>query len=138
MTVIVDAGPLVAYFNRDDALHDWARTSFSRVAPPLLTCEAAITEATYLLARDGLDPVLPLHAIVKGGLSVAFSVHDEIEAVRRLMGRYDDIPCALADACLVRMSELYPRSKVLTFDRDFLVYRRNKRERIPLIAPFES
>ena len=41
----------------------------------------------------------------------------------------------LADLCLIRMSELYPHHRVITADKDFRVYRRNKREVIPLICP---
>ena len=37
--------------------------------------------------------------------------------------------------CLIRMSELYPHHRVITADKDFRVYRRNKREVIPLICP---
>ena len=52
------------------------------------------------------------------------------------MQRYADTPMSLADACLVRMSELLPDSRVLTMDSDFAVYRRNGRQAIPLLTPF--
>jgi hypothetical protein len=53
-----------------------------------------------------------------------------------LARRYADRHPDLADLCLIRMSELYPRHSVVTVDReDFRVYRRNKREVIPLICP---
>jgi hypothetical protein len=42
---------------------------------------------------------------------------------------------SLADACLVRLSELIPQSIVLTLDSDFHVYRRNGNQPIPLIYP---
>ena len=42
----------------------------------------------------------------------------------------------LADLCLIRMSEIYPKHSVITVDaEDFRVYRRNKREIIPMISP---
>jgi len=42
----------------------------------------------------------------------------------------------LADLCLIRMSELHPKHSVITVDEaDFRVYRRNKREVIPIICP---
>jgi len=44
----------------------------------------------------------------------------------------------MADLCLIRMSELFPDHPVITVDReDFQVYRRNKREVIPIICPPE-
>lgn len=41
----------------------------------------------------------------------------------------------IADACLVRMSELWPEAPVFTLDSDFRLYRRNKRQSLPLICP---
>ena len=44
-------------------------------------------------------------------------------------------PMDFADACLVRMSERYPDSQVLTLDSDFTIYRRHRREPIPVLMP---
>ena len=52
-----------------------------------------------------------------------------------LLTRYADVPMSLADACLVRMSEQYSASVVLTCDSDFQRYRRHRRQRIPTIMP---
>jgi hypothetical protein len=42
----------------------------------------------------------------------------------------------VADACLVRMSELHRDCRVFTLDaQDFQVYRRFDRQVIPLVAP---
>jgi hypothetical protein len=51
------------------------------------------------------------------------------------MRKYRDLPATLADACLVRMSEVHVDSVVFTLDRYFRVYRRNGRQAIPLISP---
>jgi predicted nucleic acid-binding protein len=71
-------------------------------------------------------------------LICTFQVADEIEAIRRLLRKYRDLPATLADVCLVRMTEIHRASAVLTLDRDFQVYRRNSRQVIPLIAPFQA
>jgi hypothetical protein len=42
---------------------------------------------------------------------------------------------SLADACLVRMSELTADGVVLTLDSDFRIYRRHRRKSIPLLMP---
>jgi predicted nucleic acid-binding protein len=72
----------------------------------------------------------------RGLLSIDFAIASELAAVRRLVNRYRDQPMSLADACLVRMAELYDDAKVLTLDSDFAVYRKNGRQMITLIAPF--
>lgn len=133
---IVDTGPLVAFFNAADSYHGWAAEQFARLSPPLLTCEAVLSEACFLLARGRIDPVNVLRAVVRGALRLDLSLAAEIESVGQLMTRYKDVGVSLADACLVRMSEIHSRCRILTVDRDFLVYRRQGRRTIPLIAPF--
>jgi predicted nucleic acid-binding protein len=136
VSAIVDAGPLVAFFNRHEAHHEWAAEQFGRIKPPLLTCEAVMAETCFLLTGGGIDPAHALEAVARGLVRVAFSLSSEVEPVHRFMVRYKDVGVSLADACLVRMSELHPRCEVMTLDRDFLVYRRDGRRTIPLIAPF--
>jgi predicted nucleic acid-binding protein len=63
------------------------------------------------------------------------SLTEQVGAVRALFERYDNVPASLADACLVRMSELYEPCHVLTLDSDFLIYRRHGRKMIPLLMP---
>jgi len=137
-TTIVDAGPLVALLNQNDTHHEWAVAQFGRLKAPLLTCEAAVSEASFLLKSRGADAAFVLDLMDRGVFRIGFSLGEELEPVRRLMRRYADVGASLADICLVRMSELHPKCKVLTTDRDFLIYRRDGRRIIPLIAPFDA
>ena len=67
---------------------------------------------------------------------MAFDCRDHWPRLEALAHRYADRHPDLADLCLVRLSELQPRHSVVTVDReDFKVYRRNKRETIPIICP---
>jgi predicted nucleic-acid-binding protein len=68
-------------------------------------------------------------------VKVSFDLNDHLPQLADLAKRYADRQPDLADLCLIRMSELYPRHRVITADKDFRVYRRNKREVIPLICP---
>jgi len=133
--VIVDTGPLVALLNTRDAHHAWAREALDQIDPPIATCEAVLSEACFLVRniKGGADAVLEL--VTRGIIKVDFHFETEVGSVRKLMSRYASVPMSLADACLVRMSELDARSSVLTLDSDFKVYRRNKRQVIPVISP---
>jgi len=133
--VIVDTGPVVALLASSDSWHAWTKQQFDMLAPPLLTCEGVVTEAAYLLnrSRGGVSALLGL--LARGVLEIRFSLQAEIGPIERLMRRYASVPMSLPDACLVRMSELYASSTVLTLDSDFSVYRRNGRQTIPLVAP---
>lgn len=63
---------------------------------------------------------------------------ENLLAVQNLMRKYGDCPMDLADACLVRMTELEPRSLVVTTDADFSFYRRNGREVVPHVLPVQG
>lgn len=133
--ILLDTGPLVALFYRRDQHHLWAREQISQLPAPLLTCEPALTEACFLLHRLVGDCDAALEFIETGAAEVAFNLNDEITTVRSLMARYSNVPMSLADACLVRMSELYPECVLLTTDSDFTIYRRHGRKAIPTFTP---
>jgi predicted nucleic acid-binding protein len=133
--VIIDTGPLVALLNRRDSHHSWAREVLDTIEPPIFTCEAVVSEACFLLRRlgGGQDAVLEL--LSKDVLKVDFRMLPEIEALRGLLRKFVTVPMSVADACLVRMTELDAQSVIVTLDRDFRVYRRNRRQVIPTIMP---
>lgn len=133
--VIVDTGPIVALLNARDTHHAWAREVLDRIEPPLTTCEAVLSEACFLVRslKGGRDAVLDL--VSRGIIEVPFHLGTEVDSVRKLMTRYASVPMSLADACLVRMTEMDGRATVLTLDSDFKVYRRNGRQTVPIIMP---
>ena len=132
MKGIADTGFLVAFANRHDQHHDWAVSVASRVTEPLLTCEAVLAEAAFHLR----DSAVVIAMVEEGLVAVAFSCDEHLAPLAALAKRYADRQPDLADLCLVRMSELHPHHSIITVDRsDFRIYRRNKRETIPLICP---
>ena|SRR5258706_9367961 len=133
---LLDAGPLVSYFSEDDQWHEWSIERMRQLAPPLWTCEPVLTEACFLIARNGGKPSEVIRKLREGIVSVARKVETEAAALETLMRRYTDVPMSLADACLVRLSELHQDSRVFTLDKDFTRYRRHGRHVIPLLAPW--
>ena len=133
---LLDTGPLVAFCNEADEAHEWASQEFRRLRGPLLTCEPVLAEAAHLLPKVGVDPAEVLDLVSQGILKVPLNLEQEAVALAILMRRYRDQPMDLADACVVRMAELFEDCQVLTVDTEFQVYRRHGRQRIPLIAPF--
>ena len=115
--------------------HAWAREVWGQLEPPLLTCEAVLSEAQFLIARFGGNPFTVLQFIERKILQVPFRVENEIERLLTLQRTYRNLPMSLADACLVRMSEMHETSRIFTADAHFRVYRRNGRQVIPLLAP---
>jgi uncharacterized protein len=114
----------------------------TQIAPPLLTCEAVISETWFLLQRvkNGRETLLQL--LEQRQVVVRFDLDVEMGTVVALLTRYQSVPVSLADAELVRMAELYPNSSICTLDSDFQIYRKNCGQRhsernrpIPLISP---
>jgi predicted nucleic acid-binding protein len=133
--IIIDTGPLVAYFNRRDKWHRWVADQMAALAPPLLTCEPVLTEACFLIQRAGGRPADLLRKVGQRGLEIGLGLEDDAVGIEALMVRYSDTPMSLADACLVRLSERFPDCKLFTLDSDFEHYRRNGRQLIPLLMP---
>lgn len=133
--VIFDTGPLVAWFCPRDKHYDWARKAFSEIPAGGLICEAVLTEVCHLVAKDGIARGKVLEFVEQAGVTSVF-LGGELSALRELLNRYADTPMDFADACVVRLAELYAEGTVCTTDSDFRIFRKNGRESISLLAPF--
>lgn len=100
-----------------------------------ITCEPVLTEACHLLARRKIPPRRLLGKVEQGDLLISLNLAYEATAVMDLIDRYSNVPMSLADACLVRMAELFPRYRICTLDSDFLIYRKHGNQAIDLIMP---
>jgi predicted nucleic acid-binding protein len=134
---LLDTGPLVAFFDRSDKYHRWAVEQWAQAPVPLLTCEAVLAEATYLLREHaGLPGNKVLALFERKIIEAPFRLEDHAGPVAHLLEKYQDQEMELADACLVRMAELKRDCRVFTLDKaEFQIYRRFERQVIPLIMP---
>lgn len=132
---LLDTGPLVSFLASGVRHHAWAVEQWKRLRPPLLTCEPVLTEAAFLLKRDGHNADALFELVERGVIRIALAVQEEQTDVRALMHRYRNRPMSLADACLVRLSEIHPAGEVFTLDSDFHIYRRHGNKIIPLLMP---
>jgi uncharacterized protein len=131
--VLVDAGFIVALLNRRDSHYEWATEQAHHHVPPWRTCESALSEAFHLLGPRGivsLSALLRRRAVV-----VAFDLDNETKSVLGLMAKYANVPMSLADACLLRMTEILADPVLLTPDSDFRIYRRHSRQVVPCVMP---
>lgn len=132
MKGIADTGFLVAFANRNDRFHEWSVEVAGSIREPLRTCEAVLAETAFHLS----NVPLVVEMIEEGLIQLSFEAAAHLRAIDELGRRYADRRLDFADLCLIRMSELFPKHSVVTVAReDFEVYRRNRRERIPLICP---
>ena len=133
---LLDTGPLVALLDLTDQWHAWATAMTRRVTPPLVTCEAVISEACFLLRGSP-----PAHRQLRLWAESGYLLHKSADrsALLRslaLMDRYASVPMSFADACLVALAESNPNARLFTLDRDFLIYRQHEDKALDLLAPF--
>jgi uncharacterized protein len=131
MNAIADTGFIVAIWSKTPARRRWAREWLGKATLPLLTSTANLQEAGWLLSNHAY----PIQMVLDGDLEIALDTQEEANALHGLISKYSD-RMDLADASIVRLSELHPRAKVLTVDKtDFKIYRRFGREHIPCDFP---
>jgi predicted nucleic acid-binding protein len=135
MPAIVDTGPLVAFFDRAERHHAWAVERIEQIEAPLLVCEPVLAEAMFLLGQYARAVDALFELLQNGALHIGFHVDAHVAAVRTLVRKYRDTPMSLADACIVRMAEIYDGHDVFTLDSDFTIYRKHGRVPLKLIRP---
>lgn len=124
--VLLDSGCIVALLDRSERSHKRCAKVVDEISAPLITCEAVIAEACWLLrdVHGAADAVLD--NVEAGVFDVPFRLATRAKAVRSLMKRYARVPMDLADACLVDLAEQLDTPQILTLDSDFHVYRWKK------------
>ena len=135
MTIIADTGILVALIDPDTREHDWVREQTTALPIPFLTSEAVLSETAFLLARDGFDADELFELAERGMIVTAIDFNKERKHLRSMMRIYREVPMSLADASLVRLSEMHRHSCVFTLDFHFRIYRRERNKSIPVLMP---
>ncbi len=132
--ILLDTGPIVAFFDGSDDYHKSCVELLKGVNEPLITTWPVLTEAFYLLgfswrAQDNL-----WEFIVRGGVEI-LSLDDKQQArCRQLMEKYADLPMDLADGTLVVLAESNRIKKIFTLDhKDFQIYKPTRIRRFTLL-----
>lgn len=134
-TVLLDTGPLVAFLNARDRHHAWAAKTWSQLPVPLVTCEAVISEAIFLLKGSSRAQSAVLQLIERGAIQIEAPLGGHACDIRKIMEKYETLPTSLADSALVWLADLHERAVVLTLDSDFLVYRLSSGRAIEVLLP---
>jgi predicted nucleic acid-binding protein len=131
---LIDTSVIIALIHRSDHMHEACVGAFENVRLPLLTTEAALTEAFYLSARIGLDPRGIWRLICSGAIQMSATTNEELPLIQSLMHDYADHPMDFADATLVRLATRERLSTILTIDyKDFEAYRLPGRKKFTIL-----
>ncbi len=122
--ILIDTGPIVALFDKNDQHHDACREAAQELPEILWTVWPVITEACYLLRKrpDLVESLL--EAVHEGDYQLLTIRADEVIQVGGVLSKYRDQELDLADACLAYMAERENISTVFTVDkRHFSLFR---------------
>lgn len=126
--ILIDAGPLIALFDRSDKYHLKAISFLKSLERGLITTWPVITETSHMLSFSTKAQANFLEWIERGGLKIYEMEHDHISRLSELTKKYDDVPMDLADASLIVVSEVKGIHQIASIDSGFYIYRdvRNK------------
>lgn len=120
--VIVDAGPLIGWFDASDAYHELVRGFLDNYSGELLTTWPVLTEVSHLLPERLV--VSFVRWVGRGGVTVIDVPASALSGLADRIDKYADLPMDLADASLIWLAESLGLLEVLTIDRrDFGIYR---------------
>lgn len=120
---LLDTSVVVAVLDRAQKSHRLCVEALELVESPLVTCEAVITEACYLLRNVSGAAEAVMENIAKGVFQIPFRLSISAGEVNRLLRKYADLPGSFADACLVQLAGELGTGDILTLDSDFRLYR---------------
>ena len=134
---LVDTGFLVAAYDKREPMHRLCLETYQSLPVSLVTCEAVIGEALYLLRKVPGAAEAILANVHEGILSIPFKLSESASAVSVLLERYRDTPADFADACLIHMADQLDTGDILTLDSDFRHYRWRRNRVFRFLIPLD-
>jgi predicted nucleic acid-binding protein len=127
-STLVDAGPLIALFDKSDSYHTRAVSFLKQSQGFLITTWPVIAEVSHMLDFSTKTQINFLKWINRGGLQIFDLEFYHLIRMIELSEKFTDVPMDLADATLIVASEAKGITKIASIDSDFYVYRdiRNK------------
>jgi len=135
---LIDAGPLIALFNRNDKYHQKIKDFIKTYDGVLTTSWPVVTEVCHMLDFHINAQIDFLKWVKLGGIRIEDIKSTEIERIIQLSEKYSDIPVDLADASLVIISERLKIKEIITIDSDYCIYRTTQKEMIRNIFNYRN
>lgn len=129
-TVLIDSGPLIALFDRDDAYHDRIKSFIESTRYKFLTTNAVITETAHMLDFSVRAQITFFEWVLGEGVILTDIIQSDIARIIELTKKYSDRPMDYADATLVVVAERSGIRKIISIDSDFDIYRLAEKEPI--------
>lgn len=128
--VVIDSGPLIALFDKDDRYHEKALKFIKKFSGELISNCAVITEVSHLLDFSVAVQIDFLQWIFDGGITVADIATNDLLRIIELTEKYSDLPMDFADASLIVLCERMKIREVASIDKDFGINRTREKKAI--------
>ncbi len=122
-SILIDAGPLIALFDKSDTYHAQSIEFLKNYKGTLLTTWPVVTETSHMLAFSVRTQISLLQWINRGGLHLVETEFSSISRLIELCNTFEDVPMDLADATLIVAAEEHNIKEIATIDSDFYIYR---------------
>ena len=135
--IIVDAGPLIALFDKDDKYHNSVIKFLKTFDGQLITSWPVITEVTHLLSFNVNVQIDFLEWLKRKAVTIVNLENIHLERIIQLSKKYSDVPMDLADSSLIVIAELTNITDIITIDSDYYIYRtKNKKSLNNILLSF--
>lgn len=122
-SILIDAGLLIALFDKSDSWHSKSIAFLKELKRPLITTWPVVTEVSYMLSFNLKVQMSFLEWIHRGGVDIIDIEKGYISRLIELTKKYNDVPLDLADATLIVAAEMTGIREIASIDGDFYVYR---------------
>jgi predicted nucleic acid-binding protein len=126
--ILIDAGPLIALFDKDDKYHSAVKIFLGNIKGYLISTWPVLTEATHMLSFNVNAQLDLLKWLQRGGISLFQLSKEHILSFITLTEKYADIPIDLADASLIIAATELHINEIISIDSDFDIYRTLKKD----------
>jgi len=135
--ILVDAGPLIALFDKDDKYHKSVIKFLKQFNGQLVTTWPIITEVTHLLSFNVNVQIDFLEWLKREAIMIINLENIHLERIIQLSKKYSDVPMDLADSSLIVIAELTGITDIITIDSDYYIYKtKNKKSLNNILLPF--
>jgi predicted nucleic acid-binding protein len=134
-TILIDAGPLIALFDKDDKYHKKIKEFLSKKQYKFISTTAVLTEVSHMLDFNLNAQIDFFEWVMNKGLILCELQQQDIPRIIALTKKYADRPMDFADASLVIAAEKTGIQQIISLDADFDIYRLPGKVKIKNVFP---
>lgn len=122
-STLIDAGPLIALFDKDDKYHKPVKEFLKSYKGKLITTLPVITEVTHLLGFNIKVQIDFLKWIERGAIDIFDLKINHFSRIIQLAEKYSDVPMDFADGSMIIIAEETGNKDIITIDSDYHIYK---------------